>query len=649
MNLFSRAGAWRAIAAAAVFAALSPSTVRAQMQPPTPEELKMTDDPKAPGADAVFLYREENDDALQGVESYYERIKVFTEKGKEMATIKMPYVRGYSKVADIEGRTIHAGGTIVPLTAKPADLMDVKGKDFQVNSIVFTLPDVQVGSILEYRLKLKYEFGGETPAWEIQQRHFVHKAHYYFNPGYGGLMWAAHLGPDGKVVRKGFAMTVDLDDIPALPDEDWMPPLNTIRWRVQFYSTSFASKGDFWKFATKIWATEINDFVDTTGGLKKVVETLIAPSDSDDQKSRKIYAAVMKLENTDFSRTKSKAERKAHKLKEIKKAEDVWKRQGGNSADIALLYVALARAAGLNVVPMQVVNRNRAIFDSDYLTTEQLDDYVAAVTVDGKEVYLDPGEKMCPYGGLHWKHTLASGFKLAGKDSVLAMTPNPGYKSAATTRIANLQLDADGNVSGIARFVMTGPEALRWRQIALENDEDEVKKEFNESIRDALPEGVTADFDHFLALEDYESDLMGIVKVSGTLGAATGKRFIVPGLFFESRAKHPFVALEKRTMPIDVNYSRMVRDEVSYTLPAGYAVESAPQAATAAWAGRATMKIASSAKPGEVTVSRVLAYGFVLLPASDYPSLHEFYQKIATADQEQLVLVKVPAAKGSGQ
>jgi hypothetical protein len=49
-------------------------------------------------------------------------------------------------------------------------------------------------------------------------------------------------------------------------------------------------------------------------------------------------------------------------------------------------------------------------------------------------------------------------------------------------------------------------------------------------------------------------------------------------------------------------------------------------------------------------VNRVLAYNFVLLPASDYPSLHEFYQKTATADQEQLVLVKAPAAtKGNGQ
>ena len=33
----------------------TPAFVLAQFQPPTPEELKMTSDPKAPGAAAVYL------------------------------------------------------------------------------------------------------------------------------------------------------------------------------------------------------------------------------------------------------------------------------------------------------------------------------------------------------------------------------------------------------------------------------------------------------------------------------------------------------------------------------------------------------------------------------------------------------------------
>jgi hypothetical protein len=133
-----------------------PTFVHAQFQQPTKEELQMTDDPKAPGAAAVYLYREETTDDPLHFHTYYERIKILTEKGKEQATIRIPYERGEFKVNDIKGRTIHSDGTIIPLTTKPSDLMDSKTNGRQVNQMVFTLPSVEVGSIIEYRLQIDY-------------------------------------------------------------------------------------------------------------------------------------------------------------------------------------------------------------------------------------------------------------------------------------------------------------------------------------------------------------------------------------------------------------------------------------------------------------------------------------------------------------
>ena len=67
--------------------------LHAQFQAPTKEELEMTSDPKAPGADAVYLYREEKTDDNLHYHSYLVRIKVLTEKGKELATVRIPYER----------------------------------------------------------------------------------------------------------------------------------------------------------------------------------------------------------------------------------------------------------------------------------------------------------------------------------------------------------------------------------------------------------------------------------------------------------------------------------------------------------------------------------------------------------------------------
>ena len=167
----------------------------------------------------------------------------------------------------------------------------------------------------------------------------------------------------------------------------------------------------------------------------------------------------------------------------------MWIQKSGGSDELALLYVAMARAAGLQVVPMQVVNRDRAIFDPDYLRLGQLDDYIAVVTIGGKELYLDPGQKMCPFGLLHWKHTYAGGLRVSGKGAVIATTPGNMYTQNSVQRIADLTVGPDGSGSGTLRIVMNGQEALHWRQTAIRDDEDEVKKRFNEKMRESCPTG----------------------------------------------------------------------------------------------------------------------------------------------------------------
>jgi Domain of Unknown Function with PDB structure (DUF3857)/Transglutaminase-like superfamily len=643
---------------------ISPKFSLAQFQPPSKEELQMTEDPKARGSDAIYLYREEvTDDALH-FQSYYVRIKVLTEKGKELATVHVPYEHGVDSVTDIQGRTIHSDGTVVPLTAKPADLMDYKAKDRQVNTVVFTLPNVEVGSILEYRLKVRLPDNWVSePTWNIQQPYFVRQAHYSFHPhvepghfisdGNGNslnrLLYAMRIGSDAKLNYEEHKDTysIDLADIPAIPKEDWMPPLNTFKWRIEFYYTNATSGPNFWEDAGKQWFKRTQAFANPNNGIKSIVAGIVAPADTDEQKARKIYAAVQKLDNTAFSREKSSAELKKEKLKPVRNAEDVWKQQSGTDDDIALLFVALARAAGLKAYPAQVVNRNRAIFDDNYLSVRQLDDYLAIVALDGKELFLDPGQKMCPFGLVHWKHTLASGLRASESGPAPVLSPALTYKSAIASRNANLDISPDGSVTGSIRYVVSGTEALHWRQLALENDQDEVKKRFIEAVQKELPDGVHADFDHFLALDDYNTNLMAVVKITGNIGAATGKRFFLPGLFFQARAEHPFVAQDKRTTPVDVQYPKSQEDEVTYHLPAGFSIESGPQQANAAWPNHAILKINSTTTPDSAKVVRLLVYNFALLGASDYPSLHDFYQKVATADQQQLVLTRAVVAKGN--
>ncbi len=672
----------------ALAAVVLPLTGVAQkFQEPTKEELQMTSDPKAPGAPAVYLYREESTDNRNHYVTSYARIKVLTELGKEWATVEVPYVPGYSATPLIEGRTIHADGTVIPLVGKASDLLVFKNRENHVKAAVFSLPSVEVGSILEYKWTIPLTggsvsgvVGGEgeenfyssalassIPEWEVQKPIYIHKEHFYYNPlsdlesnvlgnqvtyivngeRASYLLYSQRL-PAGTQVghspKGDFAL--DIQDVPGIQREANAPPQAALQYRVRFYYTPYTTAGAYWENEVKRWSKELDQYAGQTSAIQAAASQITAGADTSETKARKLYDAVQALENTDLTRAKTETERKQQHLKaEQKKAEDVWSEKSGSGNDIAALYLALARAAGLQADGMKVTDRDRSIFDPNYLTLNQLNALLVVLHIDGKDVYLDPGQKLCPFGQLHWTHVMAGGLEENLKGPVY--TPPNMTKDAVTAHAADLILDAQGGVTGTVKILMNGPAALHWRQLNLTTDPDEVKKQFNESLLSLLPPGISGEVAGFQGIDTSAGYLSAVVKVSGKLGSATGKRMLLPGFFFSTGAHEQFVSEEKREAAVDLHYAEQVIDDVIYHLPAGYAVESAPQAAQLPWPDHAALVVKIAPGPGTIEIKHIFARAFVLLDPKEYPALRDYYQKIAVSDQQQLVLTSTGSAAGN--
>lgn len=634
----------------------------------------MTSDPKAPGADAVYLNIEEVANDPYHYRTIYARIKVLTEKGKDLATVEVPYSRRSYKIADIKARTIHSDGTVIPLQGKPDDLLVMKKGDNEIGRKVFNLPSVEIGSILEYRYQIDYDDSiFSSPRWEIQRDYFVHSAHYQFTPfknfmpgkqgastmslvdGKGrsinSLVWWSKL-PNGAAVTPNTSgyFSVDVTDVPPIPKEEWMPPIESYLYRVFFYYTYTSNAGEFWASEAKNWSKDDDKFAEQSKAIHEVVASLIAPTDKAEDKARKLYAAVQALDNTDYSRRKSASELKQLKLKVAKHAEDTWKQKSGDSEDIALLYVAMARAAGLDAFAFKVVSRSRGVFDPAYMDIDQLDDTLVLLGIDGKAVLTDPGEKMCPFATLNWRHSDAGGIRQSAQGPGYAKTLPQPYNANTTKRTGVLDIDAHGQISGAIRIMTTGQESLRWRQRSLEVDETDLKKEYDKSLQESVPDGVEAHLDHFLGLTDTNSVLMAVVNVKGTLGASTSKRLLLPGTFFESRQSAPFVSAEKRLELVDMHYADDEEENISYHLPAGITVEAPPADTQVAWKGHAAYGIKTTQRPGEVTTDRRLIRAFDVAKPEEYQDLRGFYQKVTVADQQPLVLTvsAAPAQPAKG-
>jgi hypothetical protein len=57
--------------------------------------------------------------------------------------------------------------------------------------------------------------------------------------------------------------------------------------------------------------------------------------------------------------------------------------------------------------------------------------------------------------------------------------------------------------------------------------------------------------------------------------------------------------------------------------------------------------IKSKTDPGQVSITRTLARSFTFANSTDYTALRDFYQKVAAADQQQLVLHTTEAPKAN--
>ena len=85
------------------------------LHPVSAEELRMTNEPLAPGAPAIILYRQvdRDDSGHSPHEINYVRTKILTEEGRKYANVEIPFIKAAGNdVINIKGRTIHPDGLV---------------------------------------------------------------------------------------------------------------------------------------------------------------------------------------------------------------------------------------------------------------------------------------------------------------------------------------------------------------------------------------------------------------------------------------------------------------------------------------------------------------------------------------------------------
>ena len=139
----------------------------------------MTSEPLAPGAPAIILYRQvdRDDNGHTSHEDNYIRIKILTEEGRKNADVEIPFIKGGNDVIHLHARTIRPDGTVAEFDGKVFEKTIVKARGLRFVAKTFTLPDVQVGSILEYFFTYDFkEYALYESNWILSQELFTKAA-----------------------------------------------------------------------------------------------------------------------------------------------------------------------------------------------------------------------------------------------------------------------------------------------------------------------------------------------------------------------------------------------------------------------------------------------------------------------------------------
>ena len=621
-------------------------------QPISPDELKMTSEPMAPGAPAVILFRQvDRDDNLRtGHEDNYFRIKILTEEGRKYADVEIPYFKESEAINTIHARTIRPDGTIAEFDGKVFDKSIAKAKGLKYLAKTFTLPDVQVGSIIEYSYVRDFTdnliFNSH---WILSEELFTKNARFSlkrfmgdYEPAYVRYSWQflpngtqpPNEGPD-HVIR------LEAHNIPAFQTEDFMPPENELKARVDFiYSReAFESDADkFWRNRGKKYNDHLESFIGKKKAMEQAVAEIVSPSDPPEVKARKIYARVQKIRNTSYEVRKSEQEEKRAKEKEINNVEDIWKRGYGDGVQLTWLYLALVRAAGIEAYGVWASDRHNYFFNPKTMDASKLDANVVLLKLNGKDVYCDPGAAFAPFGLLPWHETNVMGLRMDKDGGGWIQTSLPASSDSRIERKAQLKLDeSTGSLEGKLTVTYTGLEAL-WRRVDERHQDDAERKKFLEDeVREYVPAAIDVDL---LKQPDWSSSEAPLVaefdlKVPGWASAA-GRRAMVPVGLFSAPEKRVFEHAE-RVHPIYFRFPSEKVDDITIDLPLGWLVGSTPPAQD-----QNAKVVAYSLKvdhdPGALHWTRTLNVDLLLLDTKYYPALRNFFQVVRTGDEAKIVL-----------
>jgi len=597
-------------------------------------------------AEAIFWDIKIDDSGWEDlVLNHYVRIKIFTERGRDLnSKIDIPFLPGV-KIKDVVARTIKPDGSIIELAKE--DVIEktvVKVSGLKLRTKTFAFPGIEPGAIIEYKWKevrsntsannMRLQFQRDIPVQAVTYRiKPARKADFDVRP-FNMAQFTF------KKEKDGFESTT-VNNVPAFREEPMMPPEDSVKsWAMVRYAGFFDTFIGYPLLAVNVY-TVFQPFMKVDNDIKRKAAELIAGATTPEEKLQRIFEFCRdNIKNTD-DKNAGFTEEQLEKLKDNKKPSDTLKRGVGSGGDINLLFAALVNATGYDARVALLPDRGRRFFDRSVYVPGSLRPTSIVVRSGETWKFFDLSQRYVTPPMLRWQEEGVDGI-IADSRTEWLKTPLSTPEQSKEKRTATLRLDENGTLEGDVTIEYTGHLAVERK--LLNDDDSPVQRE--ENLKEAVKGRMSSAELTNIVVENATDPVKPFiykyhVRVPD-YAQRTGKRlFFQPGFFH--KGIDALFSAGTRKYPIYFHFPWSEEDKITFALPKGYALDNAdrPGPINAGGICKHEITMGVTRDQTEFIYGRKFFFGAqeaILFPVETYPQIKRLFDQISKADNHMITL-----------
>lgn len=627
----------------------SPVTEFAQI---TKEELQQNTFPRDSSAVAAILF--DIGSYKGGVFTRHTRIKILKEGGYAYANVDIPVFRRLSMGTNPGLKRIKAStfnwtdGRVVETKLENKGTF-VEQVVTGLNVIRLALPNVKVGSVIEY----EYEIRGGFRDWEFQHRipcnwseyrvsidddvEFTVRFNGYLAPLINESKYEACL--DGQCQVRRWAMA----NVPAFKDEPYIPYYKNYTSQVIFQINSIRRSNGPAILGVSDWITVARRYeeylfvsreVQQLGFLKSITREMVENLQSPDEKLKTIFEFVRnKFEWNGIDREVPSWLTISSNNRMGESPKTIFERSKGSSGDINLILLAMLRYAGLPADPVLISTSENGFVRQEVPSMDQFNRVIVSSDYKAKKILLDATDKYLAMEYLPRPCLNGQGYvALDNKYQWTSLTDMPKSRNLISM---DVEITEDGDMKGKGTFSKTGYYAGEAREQMAKESKSAYMAKLLEGRQVKLADSVMEGYAQYgeMLKETYSVVLAGY-------GQQTGSVIYIDPIVFNRETSNPFIA-STRNYPVNFEYPREKIYSLKLKIPDGYMVDDLPKPKLSVLPDNGG-KFVFSVTEGNGTISILsqLNINRVIFAQDEYGALREFFNIITAKHSESIVLKK---------